>query len=493
MKPSTELFELIKSLTASEKRHFKLNASLQKGNKNYIRLFEIIDSQKVYNEIVIKNKFRKEGFGKNLTFTKNYLYKLIFKSLINIYNEKSLDAKLNNILSRCRLMYDKALFPQYFKTVIYGKELAKKYERFPKLLEFLEIERQLTKKEDIPKKNMHDVYDEEINVIEKIRNSNIYKRAITSLFRIYRSEGIIRNELTDKRIDEILCAEEFKNEKNALSLTAKEKYYFALNIANELKGNSDKAYVYNKKRFEHISENKEIFQQFLFDNYEDSYIALIQSAVHAGNFSEATKHYEKYKSELSKSGADDIDTMTAFYTLKITMAIDRAVEKKEINLPYSVEKFLIKYKGKVTINNYNYLYFLLAKYFFVTGKFEESLRHLNFLFENKTLKFTIHIEHYARMLNSLVHYELGNKKLLEYLIPSTLKYLKSKNKLYKTEAVVLNFLKNINRSNNEEELIKQFELFRDEINILKKNRYEKNAFGYIDYLNWCEKKLISLN
>jgi len=50
MKPSTELFELIKSLTASEKRHFKLNASLQKGNKNYIHIFEITDSQNVYDD-----------------------------------------------------------------------------------------------------------------------------------------------------------------------------------------------------------------------------------------------------------------------------------------------------------------------------------------------------------------------------------------------------------------------------------------------------------
>lgn len=50
MKPSVELFNLIKSLTKSEKRYFKLTSTLQSGEKNYLRLFEAIENQKVYDE-----------------------------------------------------------------------------------------------------------------------------------------------------------------------------------------------------------------------------------------------------------------------------------------------------------------------------------------------------------------------------------------------------------------------------------------------------------
>jgi len=134
------------------------------------------------------------------------------------------------------------------------------------------------------------------------------------------------------------------------------------------------------------------------------------SAVNAGRLSDAKKLYDKYLRELGKSEPGNIDTMTTYYILNMTSAIKDADEKKEIHLMSLVEKFLVRYKGKITINNYNYLYYLLVKYFFVTGKFVESLRLLNFLFENKTLKFTIHMEPYARMMNLLVHYELGNKK-----------------------------------------------------------------------------------
>lgn len=491
MKPTSELFDLIKSLTPSEKRYFKLNVSLQKGNKNYLKLFEALDSQKIFNEKELKIKYKKENFVKNLTFTKNYLYKLIFRSLNSFYNDKSIDAKLNNTLNRCRLMFNKVLFPEYFKTVRYGLEIARKYERFTSILEFLELERQLTKKEDIPKKNINDIYDEEINILEKIKNNNIYKRAISSLFRIYRMEGIVRNKFTEKHIDEILSADEFKNERRALSVTAREKYYFALNIANEMKGKSEEAYFFNKKRFEHISKNKEIFQQFLYDNYKDSFTSLIISAAHAGKFTEAENLIEKYKKEIKKSELNNIDTIFIFYTVTIVRAIFR--EEKKPELTDSIEKFLIHYKGKITINHYNYLYYLLVKYFFVIGKFEDSLRLINHLFEMRTLKFTTHIEPYARMLNLLIHYELGNYKLLHYLIPTTIKYLKSKNKLFNAESTVINFLKKVIRQSSTDDIQKSFLVLKDEIKILKKDKYEKNIFQYLDLLKWVNKKIIQLN
>ncbi len=58
MKPSTELYDLIKSLTKSEKRFFKLHSALQSGPKNYLRIFEAIDKQKDYDEEAIKSAVR---------------------------------------------------------------------------------------------------------------------------------------------------------------------------------------------------------------------------------------------------------------------------------------------------------------------------------------------------------------------------------------------------------------------------------------------------
>ncbi|HQZ43738.1 MAG TPA: hypothetical protein PK735_12690, partial [Flavobacteriales bacterium] len=73
MKPSTELFDLIRSLTKSEKRFFKLHSSLQSGDKNYLRIFDSIDKQKAYDEEALKKQFAKETFIKHLPSEKNHL------------------------------------------------------------------------------------------------------------------------------------------------------------------------------------------------------------------------------------------------------------------------------------------------------------------------------------------------------------------------------------------------------------------------------------
>ena len=77
MKPSTELFNLIQSLSKSEKRFFKLSSSLQDGEKNYLKLFDAIEKQKSYDEKEIKLLFKAEKFIQHLPSEKNHLYKLM--------------------------------------------------------------------------------------------------------------------------------------------------------------------------------------------------------------------------------------------------------------------------------------------------------------------------------------------------------------------------------------------------------------------------------
>ena len=51
MKPSDDLFELIKSLAHSEKRYFKLISSKSVADNLYVKLFDAMDAQIVYDEV----------------------------------------------------------------------------------------------------------------------------------------------------------------------------------------------------------------------------------------------------------------------------------------------------------------------------------------------------------------------------------------------------------------------------------------------------------
>ncbi|MFB0925750.1 MAG: hypothetical protein QMB65_10815, partial [Vicingaceae bacterium] len=83
MKRSEHLHQLIKSLSKSEKRSFKLFANRHTiGEKNnYIQLFDAIDKQENYDEAILIKKLKDKKLTDNLSSVKVQLYNLILKNL----------------------------------------------------------------------------------------------------------------------------------------------------------------------------------------------------------------------------------------------------------------------------------------------------------------------------------------------------------------------------------------------------------------------------
>ena len=489
MKPSNELYDLIKSLTGSEKRYFRLNASKQKGNKNYLNLFDALDSQKISDEAAIKKKFRNESFIKNITVTKNYLYNLIFKSLISYHEKKSVDVKLGNLLFSCKLMFDKSLYKQFFKSLESGKDLAYRAERFSYILEFIEFEKQIMKRDKIGKKNMNEVYDEELSVLEIIKEIHICKRAISNLFRILRTKGVIRDSSDEKKIDEIISTTEF--ETDTRSAKSKESIYLAGYLEFRLKGNFEKAIVFCEKRYKLISGNSLIFKNFLLDPALDSMEFNISSSLSLNNFKDAEKIFKRYK-KISTIRQNDGNVRIIDYDIRLSKAIASKNEKASEKLIPELEKYLAGNKGKILVNTENYFYYNITKYFFVTGNFLEALRTINDHLSSKSSKLTPEFESYQRIMNIMIHYELGNYNLLKYLLPSAKKFLAGKKKLFKFETAALKFIGVISQPKSKKNLDELLKEFKEEVSQLRKDKYEKNAFGYFDLSDWVEGKISSL-
>ena len=140
MNRPADLFDLIKSMTRSEKRYFKLSASPQKGEKNYLRLFDAIDRQKSYDEEAIKRTFQGEAFVKQLHVAKNYLFKLILRSLRAYRAESSVDAQIECLLQDARILHDKGLGRLCAASLKRARGLAEEYERDIALLEIIRME-----------------------------------------------------------------------------------------------------------------------------------------------------------------------------------------------------------------------------------------------------------------------------------------------------------------------------------------------------------------
>jgi hypothetical protein len=171
MKPSTELFSLIKSLTKSEKRFFKLNSALQAGDKNYLKIFNFIEKQNRYDEESLKDEFKEETFIQHLPSEKNHLYKLILKSLRSYYSEQSVSSVLKQEIKNVEILYNKALYRECSKFVKRSKALAAEYEKFYYHYELINWEKKLLEEayeSGIFDQNLDELIKEESDVIEKV-------------------------------------------------------------------------------------------------------------------------------------------------------------------------------------------------------------------------------------------------------------------------------------------------------------------------------------
>ena len=147
MKYNADLYKLIKSLSKSEKRYFKIYSAQHTKNEsnNYIKLFDAIERQEVFNEEKLKRKFRNYTFSKNLAKTKYLLYELIIKMLLQLRKGKDIDSKIRFLLESVEFLYHKSLYNQAFVSLRKAKKLAKFFEHYGYWIEALDWEIKLAK------------------------------------------------------------------------------------------------------------------------------------------------------------------------------------------------------------------------------------------------------------------------------------------------------------------------------------------------------------
>jgi hypothetical protein len=174
MKASPDLHQLIKSMSMSEKRHFKLFSSGHVGgdSKNYLRLFDAISRQENYDEEKIRQEFGGDSFVRHLPAEKNYLYAHLLESLNAFNREKTFLARHANYLISIELLFNRGLFSQSQKLIRKAKAEAYTSEKFSTLLFLLRSETLIAiNKED--DKALNRSLREEIRIMEIMKTQTL--------------------------------------------------------------------------------------------------------------------------------------------------------------------------------------------------------------------------------------------------------------------------------------------------------------------------------
>ena len=135
------------------------------------------------------------------------------------------------------------------------------------------------------------------------------------------------------------------------------------------------------------------------------------------------------------------------------------------------------------------LYYKLACLYFGDSKFRESIFWLNKIFNEQDSDLREDIHSFARILNLISHYEIGNYDVVDYYIRSTYRFLLKKEDLHKFQITILGFLKRLGPFPSEQELHGYFSSLLTQLKLLENDPYEARAFIYFDIISWLESKI----
>jgi hypothetical protein len=464
-------------------------SSIDKRDKNYIRLFNEIESQDIYNETEIKKKFADQKFIKQLTFTKNYLQKQILKSLLNYNIEKSIHLKLSKLIFKAQILFEKALYEDFKQTVTFGKILSEKYERFELTLRFLELEkiwiyRKLYKHEDTEA-----IFKTEEVIIKKINNLNEYYKIISSLEKNYRERGIVRSKEDIVFLEHKENSSLLKNENSALSVRAKELRLHALQLIEDTKVNYEKILQYSIGRLNLVKNNPFPFEGHNLNYIHDILFYVILNSIRLNKHKKINSYFKLLK---DSSRATLNDNISYFLIESAYLILEIFINKKwseGLELIKKIDAGFKKYPGMIEYDFELLLYNNFSAIYLINERYNDCLKCLNFLLNNPKLKLRPDVEFRARIYFLIAHYELKNYDLLQHLIKSTYMYFYKRKLLYKTEKLVLAFLKKIPGLKDEDDFIENLILLKKDMLKLKNDPYGKKSFSYNEYLFWIDKKL----
>ncbi len=492
-KGSEDLFILIKTLSKSEKRYFKVFAAQHAvENTVYIALFDALVTQKQYDEKDILKRER-SIHPKQFHNLKSYLYKLIRKSLRIYHSSKSIEMELKEMLQDVEIFRNKGLYEQCKKILLKAKKTGYKYEKYLQLLEILNWEKKLLQTQGNTQSSgngLENLIREEKLVLEKLDIERKHKDIRLAIFQHYSINNVARNKEEAEAYRTITDNNLSAQEDSVLTYDAKRDFYYIKSLYYYAVGDLANCYTHQKKLLDLLESHPEQLRE-----------QLIYYTTALGNYSHVcflTKRYEecshiieKMRAIPAKSIRTQIVIFRDSYMRELELYMGTGEFDKGIALIKNIEQGIHFFKRKFPSTYIVVLYFNIAYLYFGTGDYSRSVFWLNKIFNDPSLKGSQINHHcFAQILNLILHFELGNQDLLESIVKSTYRFLYTRNRLYKFENSVLNFVgKKLLKIKTHKELIEAFKELKTELEEIIIDRFEKQALEYFDFISWLESKI----
>ena len=476
-----------------EKRYFRLFSTQQQGDskQNYLKLFDAIDEQEVYNEAVILEKFADEKFVKHFSQTKKYLYDNILKALKLFFADYCISVKLPDAIKDMRVLLNKGMVKPALKQYEKIENVFMVNEQFGALFDILNFGEQLwraTLNTEQGQKKVREIFQQKQMCLQYLGNLNEYIFLYNEIKYKYNKIFPARTPEEEEELKDFLEHPMLKAGNKTLSVHAEMKYYECLIMIYH--GTSD----FTKLRATclealKIMDKTEMNQYFTLDWHTMVYHRLLTAAMFLGD-----ADFEKYKAEFEKyidtykfrvNLLDSINGQLRFHNAALSINFYRGEWDELFAHINSCSSFLETYWTILDPAVRADTALKLAQAFAVAGKYEAAMYWTEQIaLEEKDFPIVSQVS-WARQLRVLLNINQGNFTFLESLTRSTYRWLTKHGKAYETERALLKFA-NRTAKNEGFELQKHQTAFRRQLTKIFPQGKEKRYMIGLNILLWLK-------
>lgn len=495
---SRRLYFLIKSMSTQERRSFNQYCGLMFPAQE-------LQFNKLYNTISTLTEFDEEKMNRRvLRIAKNAhnaaqmkldLYKRLLQFLRYHLDSKprNTDTKIRTLLMNVRIVYDRGLPDQVLYFVKKIKKLIEDTERYFYLPEIMDWEKRalfLTSQKNI-KATFDDFKEKEEEAYQKVQNLRNIWNIHFDLLAVHREQGFVTRQEQVNALQETLNQLDTIKNHTIFSPHDKILYHFSHQIFHHTIGDWQQSYYHNQQIIQLLNQNSKIANE-----YKHYYINSIHEISRCYLFQ---KKYDLGTQTIELINTPRFNTHYKFFriyhTYKIVLNIETGSFEKNLDivtkLEGNIEEMAIHFKLP--------LYFLATYNYFGVENYDQVSHYSNIIFDNAKLSSRLDLVSTTKIMDLIMNLELDNIKLLEFKLRSTYNFLRTRERLHSFEQIVIRFIRRVidiqessasfNKKKAKALFIDALQLFKHDIESLRKKEPYNHFFNYFNYTAWIDSKL----
>lgn len=497
-KTTESIFELIHSLTKSEKRYFKLLSSRHTigDENNYVVLFDYIDKQTEYNEEALFEHFADEAFLNKFSITKKRLYDHILNALTNYHANHHIEAQIFRMIHSSEILFEKSLYDQAKKILRSAEKLAIKHQLTNSILEIRKKGKKLLEKNnyfDLDKSDLVDIHLQDMEFHLQSQYEDELWMHKSRIFQSLSRQGVTRTEEDKMQYDQVFQSFQFLQKPTQKTFEAeylenhiKSAYYFAVHDLNQ--------------SYRALKENKELFanSEVQIKDHPDRYFSILTNLIYTadklGDYDLSMVYLSELRKLQQSIGQDAesdlrIKLFATLTSIELSFYTKRGdFEEIRLKLP-EMEREIETNLENITTLRKAFLYFKIATVYLAFNDPNTALKSLRKLLNDTSLDKKEDIVAFAHLMEILIHLELGNKDMIPYLVKGTQRFLKSRNRLYPFEQEILTFATKFGTAKNRFEQEERWQNLHERLIAFESDKNHQLALEYFDFKTWSEAKI----